>query len=426
MPSKTAKPPEDRTSTADLENNWRKKDKPASVVKRVEFLQPDETGDEDIEEIPESVPKLPVKRAERRVVLDDDSDEDSPPVRFEKIMDIDGRRADMGIPRSKQGIPAAAPRERAYKLVAKFDDSNIVQNLVDQTKGKVLDGITVEMLAAMNGEYAKRLREITFKTRRPIKPVMMGEIPEDPFADIESMHLNVDAISVNDLPSVDSLYISTREDIGTAPGCMVCTDPILQYLSTIDESAVPKQLFYSATDAAALRVLYPTVHGVDRIECVIDSGSQIVSMSLRIAERLGIPWDPDVQIYMQSANGQLKKSVGLARNVAFLFGDITVYLQVHIIDQPAYDVLLGRPFDILTESTTQNYQDGRQAVTIRDPNQKKRVTMPTHPRPTHPTPPVKNRQARVEEVEDEEAIPKPTEKDSSVEAKADFHGSSRN
>lgn len=388
------------------------------VEKHVEFLQPNEV---EIEDMSAEV-RQPAKRAERRIVLDDDSDEESPPVRFKDVVDIDKRSGAAGVLRNKQNMPA---KEKAYKLVSKFDDPNIVQNLVDQTKGKVLEGITVEMLAAMNGEYAKRLRDITFKTRRPIKPVMMWDVADDPFADIESIHLNVDAIAVNDLPCVDSLYISTVEDVGTSPGCMVCTDPVLQYLSTLGDNEVPKQLFYSAVDAASLRVLFPIVHGMDKVECVMDNGSQIVSMALRIAERLGIPWDPDVQIYMQSANGQLKKSVGLARNVAFLFGDITVYLQVHIIDQPAYEVLLGRPFDILTESTTQNYRDGSQAVTIRDPNQKKRVTMPTHARATRPAP-VDKRQPRMEEVADEESMPKATEQDIGAENKADFRGSSRN
>jgi hypothetical protein len=66
----------------------------------------------------------------------------------------------------KENIPSAlkAPsRERVYKLVPKFNDANIVRDLVGQTKGMRLEGITVEMMSAMNGEYAKGLRDITFK-----------------------------------------------------------------------------------------------------------------------------------------------------------------------------------------------------------------------------------------------------------------------
>jgi hypothetical protein len=133
-------------------------------------------------------------------------------------------------------------------------------------------------------------------------------------------------------------------------------------------------------ESASLRVLLPFVAGSEKVECVLDTGSQIVSMAKTLAERLGVAWDPDVRIYMQSANGQLKESEGLARNVRFTFGDMTIYLQVHVIDQPAYQVLLGRPFDILTESIVQNKRDGSQSITIRDPNQQRRITLPTYTR----------------------------------------------
>ena len=33
-----------------------------------------------------------------------------------------------------------------------------------------------------------------------------------------------------------------------------------------------------------------------------------------------------------------------------------MYLQVHVISLPAYDVLLGWPFDVLTESVVRNLQ----------------------------------------------------------------------
>ncbi len=51
-----------------------------------------------------------------------------------------------------------------------------------------------------------------------------------------------------------------------------------------------------------------------------------------------------------------------------LFGDITLYLQVHVIRQSAYDILLGRLFDTLTQSIIRNYADENQTITIHDPN----------------------------------------------------------
>ncbi len=92
---------------------------------------------------------------------------------------------------------------------------------------------------------------------------------------------------------------------------------------------------------------------MDREEALLDSGSQIVSMAKTTATTLGITWDPGLTIGMQSAQGHVESTLGLARNVPFDFGGITLLMQVHIISKPAYSILLGRPFDALTESGIQ-------------------------------------------------------------------------
>ena len=123
-----------------------------------------------------------------------------------------------------------------------------------------------------------------------------------------------------------------------------------------------------AKESQSLRAIYPTINGVAEYKCVVDGGSQIVSMALKVAQELGLSWDPDIKIQLQSANKTVDDSMGLAKNVSFLFGVIMVYLQVHIIWDPAYQVLLGRPFDAITESNIQNLADGGQMIMLRDPN----------------------------------------------------------
>jgi hypothetical protein len=83
---------------------------------------------------------------------------------------------------------------------------------------------------------------------------------------------------------------------------------------------------------------------------------------------------------MQSANGEVDQSLGLARNVPMTIGEITLYIQIHVICSPAYDILLGRPFDILTKSVVRNYANEDQTITIRDPNRGLLATIPTVPR----------------------------------------------
>lgn len=425
-PPRAAKPPESRPTAADTEENWRKK---GDDARRVKFVVPEDDDEEE-----EPVMRVPKTRSTRRIVLDDDSEEEGiQPIPFQPL---EGKVNEGDRSWVKPPVPKPPFKEKAYKLVPKLDDPNIVQNLVDQTKHKILEGITVEMMVAMNSDYAKKLREITFKTRVPIhKNFMFGTLDtgsEFPFMEDDfPIHLGADAISLDSLPRVDSFFISSEADEGLEPGWIVCTDVVLQYYATLTPGQAPKQI-YAAMESFALRVIFPLIMGRESVECVLDTGSQIVSMALAVAERLGLSWDPDVQIYMQSANRQLKKSVGLARNVPFLFGDIPVYLQVHIIEKPAYQVLLGRPFDVITESITQNFKDGKQSLTIRDPNTDRRITMPTHARGTYSVvkDPLRNPKATIEEVEDEgdkpasEAEQEPSTK--KPEPEADFQLSSRN
>jgi hypothetical protein len=112
-------------------------------------------------------------------------------------------------------------------------------------------------------------------------------------------------------------------------------------------------------------------------------------MSEAVCHDLGMPYDPKIRLNMQSANGEIDQSLGLARNVPCRIGSITLYLQIHVIRAPAYDILLGRPFDVLTQSVVKNYANEDQTITIRDPNSGRIATIPTVPRgpPRHQKPP---------------------------------------
>ena len=103
-----------------------------------------------------------------------------------------------------------------------------------------------------------------------------------------------------------------------------------------------------------------------------------MSMSKAVAVELEVTWNPDITVQMQSANRTLEQTLGLAKNVPFLFGHITVYLQVHAMERPAYKVLLGRPFDTITESEVKNAKDGGQSLTSTNPNTGERCVMHTH------------------------------------------------
>ena len=92
------------------------------------------------------------------------------------------------------------------------------------------------------------------------------------------------------------------------------------------------------------------INSSHEVECILDPVCQIIAMSKAICHKLGLAYDPCIVLHMQSANGNLDQSLGLACNIPFQIGAITMYLQVHVISSPTYNVLLGRPFDVLTKS----------------------------------------------------------------------------
>jgi hypothetical protein len=193
---------------------------------------------------------------------------------------------------------------------------------------------------------------------------------------------------------------------GETVSAYVVGDVVLQYLESVPEDQTPKKIVV-AKDSQSLRSIYPLLNGRIHVECLLDSGSQIVSISQDKAEKSGLVWDPDIVIYMQSANKGLDKSLGLARNVPFLFNDMTVLLQVHVIREPAYDLLLGRPFDTLMQTLVQNFADGRQTVTLLDPMTNRRLTIPTFARGTAALLSSKSKPTSVVEKPSEESVTQP-------------------
>lgn len=164
-------------------------------------------------------------------------------------------------------------------------------------------------------------------------------------------------------------------------GAIVVPDPIERYYRSLPsgQSPDPERLIV-AKESSAVRSIFAVVDNTNKRECILDPGCQIVAMSEDTCHELALAYDPAIRLNMQSANGTLDWSLGLARNVPFTIGSVTLYMQVHIIGSPAYDVLLGRPFDILTESIVRNFANEDQTITINDPNTGQRYTVPTFPR----------------------------------------------
>jgi hypothetical protein len=158
------------------------------------------------------------------------------------------------------------------------------------------------------------------------------------------------------------------------------------YINSLAPGEIPIPLNV-AQELHALWSITMVIDNREEVEGIIDPGSQIIAMSEAVCHDIGLAYDPSIKLNMQLANGEVDQSLGLSRNVPCKINSITLYLQIHIIRSPAYDILLGRPFDVLTESTIKNFSNEDQTITIVDPNTKRSVTIPMLPR----TPPRRRR-----------------------------------
>ena len=122
-------------------------------------------------------------------------------------------------------------------------------------------------------------------------------------------------------------------------------------MNDMSETDDQKGLVIVANKGNGLRTVYPLINGSEPdIENILDSGSQIVAIDRCIAIGLDVSWDPTITVRMEDVHGGLASMLGLAKNVPFKFGEITVYLQCHVQNRAPFEVLLGWPFDVLMES----------------------------------------------------------------------------
>ncbi|KAI0040415.1 hypothetical protein FA95DRAFT_1470218, partial [Auriscalpium vulgare] len=98
-------------------------------------------------------------------------------------------------------------------------------------------------------------------------------------------------------------------------------------------------------ESSVLRAVLPLVDNQAHIEATLDPGSQVISMSEDVCHFLGLAYDPAITVIRLASRLTEKPPT---RHVGLKLGDITLYVQIHVIRSPAYNILLGRPFDILT------------------------------------------------------------------------------
>ncbi|OSD01859.1 hypothetical protein PYCCODRAFT_1368306 [Trametes coccinea BRFM310] len=262
--------------------------------------------------------------------------------------------------------------EAAYKTLVPVYDPKHAKNVFKRCLDAPIS-LTHKELLALAPEIRSATREACSPKRVPVEAG--SEREGDQASAIGTKH----AAFLADMPAASQNAVEDADLQQTTtppPGAIVIQDPVEQYLRAHPDER-PKPLLRTSADSLAIRAIEGTFQGGLKSSCILDSGSAIVSMSEGLCHALGLAYDPSIVLEMQSANGELNPSLGLARNV---LGTIVVYLQFHVIRSPAYDAILGRPFDVLTESVVQTFGDGSQTITLHDPNSELAATVPTLPR----------------------------------------------
>ena len=263
-------------------------------------------------------------------------------------------------------------KEVAYRSNAPIQDPKIADDVYKRYLANSSITLSTKELLALSPEVRSKIREAVSTKRiandnKDLRTVRFASIEEDDVSQVEDpLNLMYSAAASN--PD------ATRHFEG-----YIIKDDYDEYLRSLPPGEVPEEM-YVAKESAALRSINLLVGYKEYVESILDPGSQIIAMSEAVSLDLGIHYDPIVILKMQSANGSVDPSLGLARNVPCQIGSITVFLQIHILREPAYDILLGRPFDIFTRSTVQNYANEDQTITIHDPNTGQVATVPTFPR----------------------------------------------
>jgi hypothetical protein len=275
-------------------------------------------------------------------------------------------------------------REPGYRTEAPVQRAGNFEDIFKRALNSKVITMSVEEFLAFCPEAAKKMREITTPRKVIIQDMEDGKkkaglamkfevnTMELPFMDAETKEV-VEVMTQGKIEEVKEKGEVIQEKVEKkGKAAYFCPDPFDAFLGRVD------QPLSVARESHALRAIMLNISGLTEVESIVDPGCQIVAMSEFVCHDLGLAYDPTIQLNMQSANGETDRSLGLIRNVACTIAGITVYLQIHVIREPAYDILLGRPFDVVTESVVRNYANSDQTITIRDPNEAGRIaTIPT-------------------------------------------------
>ncbi|KAG6330938.1 hypothetical protein ID866_8149 [Astraeus odoratus] len=104
------------------------------------------------------------------------------------------------------------------------------------------------------------------------------------------------------------------------------------------------------------------------VECLLDQGTQIVAIRHDLWEALGVPVHPDLATMLEAANMSKEEMLGIVENMHLKISGMEFKLQIHVVGDAPFNLLLGCPFVSLSSCVTHDQMSGNQSISLTDPN----------------------------------------------------------
>ncbi|KAK0447490.1 uncharacterized protein EV420DRAFT_1647821 [Desarmillaria tabescens] len=201
-------------------------------------------------------------------------------------------------------LPGEVRKEPAYRKKVEAQSGDLEKEVWDQMMKAPITLTAEHWLASSPGARQKMKTYVTLK-RIPTSKVLLEDltdteevdeqeaprVPLGSVANILEPGLE-NCIRIEDLPVECGFYVTTMCQGLVPEGLTIISDPVVQYLESIPEGERAKTVVVIASSSQSLRSVYPLVSGRKKLECLCDSGSQIVSCSANLAKQMGWEYDP--------------------------------------------------------------------------------------------------------------------------------------
>lgn len=214
-----------------------------------------------------------------------------------------------------------------YRYVAPIEDSSTVQKVLARSLDATVT-VTNRELLAISSEIRKQIKELTTTKR-----YAAGEV---------------------------NLVTAGEETPGEGTETMEGAQPVFF-------GDVP-----AAVDTLPLRTLKVWIEDTVEAEAILDQGAVVCVIREDVWERLGVHMRSDRVMTMESADSGRSSTLGVIQDAKFAVAGIEVKLQIHVVRQAPFEVLLGRPFFSITECETKDFVSGDQHITLTDPRDRNR------------------------------------------------------